>query len=97
MPKIYDLFMDDIELILEQLPQGSSITIHKEELETDDNLFYIETEDTSLTDMIEIILHQVEQENEDDEFYDEDLNEDDAFHNISIDDEYDQDWDSTIN
>ncbi|MCD4818997.1 MAG: hypothetical protein K8S23_09930 [Candidatus Cloacimonetes bacterium] len=91
MAKITDLFMDDIELILEKIPQGSAITVIKEELESDENLFILETEDLNLLDEIEMILHAVEKEEDDDEYIEEEFDSEEAIGNISFDDDYGED------
>ena len=92
MAKITDLFMDDIELILEKIPQGSAITIIKEELESEDNLFILETDDLNLLDEIEMILHAVEKEEDDDDDYiEEEFDSEEAIGNISFEDDYDED------
>ena len=88
MPRIKDLYMDDIDMILEKIPQGSSFVITKEELETDENVFYIETDDTTLLDEMEDILQGVEREDEE-EYY-EDFDPDDNFDGLVFEDGEDE-------
>jgi len=88
MPQIKDLFLDDLELILDKIPQGSVITITKEELETNENVFFLETDDTSLLDEIEDILMDIEREEDDD--YEENFDPDDNFDDLIYDDEADE-------
>jgi hypothetical protein len=85
MSIIKDLYMDDLELILERIPQGSTVIITKEELITTENVFYLETDDTALADEIEDILMDIERE-QDDEF-EEDFDPDDSFDGLVYEDD----------
>ena len=91
MAKIADLFMDDIELILEKIPQGSAITIIKEELESDENLFILETDDLNLLDEIEMILHAVEKDDDENDYIEEEFDSEEAIGNLSFGSVYDED------
>jgi hypothetical protein len=85
MPRINDLYLDDLELILEKIPQGSTLSITKEELISEGNVFYIETDDTALLDEIEDILMDIEREQ--DEEYEEDFDPDDSFDDLVYEEE----------